>query len=248
MKRFFSLFGILAALLLVVGTAHASGVTAPHVGTLDPVLLLPFMLAGSINDTLPSGTGNPGVTWDNIRVAVNRIIADAMYAVLNRPAWQVAAAAVAPPVCATGTTTSKVKTTATTQCFIDGVPLSLTATDDLWDLTPDALNTLAIGYCRRYRLLWDGASGTTTVSVQPSDDRSIATYGTAALALAACRWPGLPAKSAAPHSQVIVGVMNITNTTGVFTPGTTLAGGAGVTFAYRDGPDANCFQSTPVTP
>jgi hypothetical protein len=235
-------------MLLVVTVAQASGVSTPQSDTLSPLMLVPF-IAGSILDTTPAGSGaNP--PWDVIRAELNKVIADFAYAALNKPRWQVAAAAVAPPVCATGGTTSKVKTTATTQCEIDGVLISLTGTDDLWVLTADAANTLAIGYCRRYQLLWDGASGTTTVSVKASNDKSIAAsaLGTAASALAACRWPGLPAKSAAGNSQVIVGVLSIANVTNVFIPGTTLLGAAGVTATYRDGPDAACFEATPVTP
>lgn len=249
MKRFLSIFAIVAAVAFIATTVQAMGAPAPHTpGGFNPLLLAPLMMVGSVLDTTSIGAGGPNPAWDNIRAQVNNIIKDAMYAVLNRPAWQVAAAAVAPPVCATGTTTSKVKTTATTQCVIDGVLISLTATDDLWSLVADAANTLAIGYCRRYQLLWDGASGTTTVSVAASNDKSIAALGSAALALAACRWPGLPAKSAAGNSQVIVGVLSIANVTNIFTPGTTLLGAAGVTATYRDGPDAACFIATPITP
>lgn len=196
----------------------------------------------SINDTI-ADDANSFPARGGVRNQVNNAGRDAIYGLLHRPAWQVAAAAVAPPVCATGTTTSTAKTTATTQLFVNGVPLSLTATDNLWALTADAANTLAIGSCRRYQLCWDGTSATTVVSVRPSNDQVIATsaLGTAASALAACRWPSLP-----PAGTVIVGVMSIANVTNVFTPATTLLGAAGVTTTYRDGPDANCFQFTPV--
>lgn len=194
----------------------------------------------SVNDTVAQDKNSNSVISDTVRAQLNNNIRDAAYAALNRPAWQVAAAAVAPPVCNIATTASKVKTTATTELYVSGVPLSLTATDDLWTLTG---GDLAAGYCRRYQLCWDGTSATTVVSVRQSDDRSIATYGTAAAALAACRWPSLP-----PQGTVIVGVLSIENVTNAFVPGTTLLSAAGVTDTYRDGPDANCFMATPVTP
>lgn len=196
----------------------------------------------SVNDSVAQDPNAPFVK-DTTRQQYDLLVKDLMKATLDRPAWQVAAAAVAPPVCATATVTSKVKTTATTQLYVNGVPLSLTATDNLWVLTGDAANTLAIGSCRRYQLLWDGTSATTVVSVAPSNDKVVASYLTSALALAACRWPSSPA-----IGTVIVGVLSIVNATNVFTPGTTLLGAAGVTATYIDGPDANCFQASLVTP
>ncbi len=242
MKRFLPY--LLCALVLVAASAvaHASGTLPAHDRMLDFMPGLPLVFGmGSVND-LVSSDKNTNFSTDTVRAELSKIIRDFGYGVLNRPAWQVAAAAVAPPVCATGTTTSKVKTTATTQLYIDGVPLSLTATDDLWSLVADAANTLAIGSVRRYQLLWTGASATTVVSVAPSNDKVIASYADAATALAACRWPSLPT------GKVIVGVLSIVNVTNVFTPGTTLLGAAGVTATYRDGPDGNCFQASPVSP
>lgn len=192
----------------------------------------------SINDTVAQDNNLPFVT-DTVRQELNKIVDDAIYGLLNRPAYQVAALAVAPPVCATGTTTSKVKTTATSQFFVNGVPKSLTATDDLWTLTGA---NLAIGSVRRYQLLWDGTTATTVVSVAASGDEVIADYADATEALAACRWPALP-----PNGTVIVGVLSIANVTNAFVPGTTLLGAAGVTATYRDGPDANCFLASVVT-
>ena len=174
---------------------------------------------------------------------LNKVVQDLSYFVFNRPAWQVAAAAVAPPVCATGTTTSKVKTTATTQLFLNGVPKSLTATDDLWALTSDAANTLAAGSVRRYLLLWDGASATTTVSVQPSNDQVIASYASSTVALAACRWSSLP-----PTGTAIVGILSIVNRTNAFIPATRLLGAAGVTATYVDGPDQGVPLASLLTP
>lgn len=183
---------------------------------------------------------------DTVRVNTNKVATDQQYAALNRPAWQVAAAAVAPPVCATGTTTSKVKTTATTQMMLGGTPKSLTATDDLWTLSG---TTLAAAQVCRFQLCWDGTSATTVVSVRQSTIRTIGetfegvVLSTAALALAACRWPTTP-----PNGTGIVGVLDITNVTNPFVPGTTLLGAAGVTAAYRDGPDINCFTAEIITP
>jgi len=205
----------------------------------------------SVNDSVSANLGSPNPSYDNLRVAYDQLLKDFAYGILNRPAWQVAAAAVAPPVCATATVTSQVKTTATTQLYIDGVPLSLTATDNLWTnaifLAANAVS-LAAGSVRRYMLLWDGATATTVVSMFSSNDQVIANFASATLALAACRWPGPIPKNASGGSNVVVGVLSIANTTNPFIPGTTLLGAAGVTATYRDGPDANCFIASLLTP
>src|SRR5689334_5467068 len=136
----------------------------------------------SVNDSVSANLGSPNPSYDNLRVAYDQLLKDFAYGILNRPAWQVAAAAVAPPVCATATVTSQVKTTATTQLYIDGVPLSLTATDNLWTnaifLAANATN-LAAGSVRRYMLLWDGTSATTVVSMYSSNDQVIANFSSA---------------------------------------------------------------------
>jgi hypothetical protein len=243
MKRILTLCLAAVALVALAGVAHASGAPAPVTGTLDLLPVLPVLFGmGSINDLIPQDK-NTNFTNDTVRAELNKAMKDAVYGYLHRPAWQVAAAAVAPPVCDIATTASKVKTTATSQLFVNGVPLSLTATDDLWSLVADAANVLAVGSVRRYQLCWDGTSATTVVSVRPSNDKVIASYADAATALAACRWPALP-----PAGTVIVGVLSIVNVTNVFVPGTTLLSAAGVTDTYRDGPDANCFLASPVSP
>jgi hypothetical protein len=183
-------------------------------------------------DSLPSR--------DSVRQEHNKLVADLYYFLLNRPAWQVAAAAVAPPVVARATTASQVKTTATTQLIVNGVPKSLTATDNLWTLTG---GNLAAGSVRRYLLLWDGTSGTTVVSVsQCITDQVVANFASTAAALAACRF-NLP-----PAGTVIVGILSIANTTNPFIPGTTLLSAAGVTDTYVDGIDDSVFQSSQVNP
>jgi hypothetical protein len=204
----------------------------------------------SVNDTVAQDKSGP-FALDSTRQQLDNAIRDLAYGYLNRPAWQVAAAAVAPPVCATATVTSQVKTTATTQMYIDGVPLSLTATDNLWTnaifLAANAVS-LAAGSVRRYMLLWDGSSATTVVSMYSSNDQVIANFTTSALALAACRWPGPIPKNATGGSNVVVGVLSIVNVTNPFVPGTTLLGAAGVTATYRDGPDANCLSASLLSP
>lgn len=194
----------------------------------------------SLQDTVAQDKTSNAVLSDTIRLELNKAINDLNRAALTRPAWQVAAAAVAPPVCNIATTASKVKTTATTEMMVDGVLKSLTATDDLWTLTGD---DLAIGAVRRYQLCWDGTSATTVVSVRPSNDELIADHADSTAALAACRWPGPP-----PIGTAIVGVLSIVNVTNAFVPGTTLLSAAGVTDTYRDGPDAACFMASIVTP
>ena len=193
----------------------------------------------SVNDTIDQNlNASPLPVQDTVRVQYNNVAKDAIHGAMNRPAWQVAAAAVAPPVCNIGTTASKVKTTATTQLFVGGVVLSLTGTDDLWTLTGA---NLAAGSVRRYQLCWDGASATTVATVRQSDDQVIADFGSAAEALAACRWTTTP-----PLGTSIVGVLSIVNLTNAFIPGTTLLSAAGVTDTYIDGPDANCYSASIV--
>lgn len=183
---------------------------------------------------------NSNSAKDTVRDAANRVARDQQYFFFNRPAWQVAAAAVAPPVVARATTASKVKTTATTQMFLNGVPLSLTATDNLWTLTGA---NLAAGSVRSYLLLWDGTSATTVVSVLQSNDLLIASYANATAAIAALRWTAMP-----PNGTGIVGILNLANTTNAFIPGTTLLSAAGVTDTYVDGPDIRCPVAYIVTP
>ena len=195
----------------------------------------------STNDKIAQDK-NSFYAYDTTRANYDLLAADAIKASLDRPAWQVAAAAVAPPVCATATITSQVKTTATTQMMLNGIPLSLTATDPLWTLTG---GNLAAGSVRKYQLLWDGTTATTVMTVLASNDQVIATspLGTSASALTLCRFPSLP-----PIGTGCVGILSIVNTTNAFVPGTTLLGATGVTATYRDGPDANCYLASIVTP
>ncbi len=191
----------------------------------------------SVNTTLPQDlNASPLPAQDTVRVEYNKLASFVAWLLMNRPAWQVSTAAVAPPVCATATTKSKVKTTATTQLFVNGIVKSLTATDDFWTLTGD---NLAAGSVRRYALLWDGASATTTMTVLASDDQVIADYSSSALALAGCRWT-VPI----PIGKVCVGILSIVNTTNAFVPGTTLLDATGVTATYRDGPDENVMLAS----
>lgn len=184
---------------------------------------------------------NSNFVKDSVRAMLNSVIKDFNYLSYNRPAWQVAAAAVAPPVCARATTASQVKTTATTQLFLNGIPKSLTATDNLWTLTG---GNLAAGAVRAYLLLWDGTTATTVVSVQQcAADLLIANFASAAVALAALRWTALP-----PTGTGIVGIINIANTTNPFIPGTTLLSAAGVTDTYVDGPDQRVPIASLLTP
>lgn len=233
---------IALAVVAILGYVSHAPLFAQHIMNVLP--LAPVML--SINDKFSQTTSqNPSPALDLVRVNNNLSIGDMIYAILNRPAWQVAAAAVAPPVCATATVTSQVKTTNTTQLFVNGVVLSLSATDPLWTnaiiLAANAAN-LAAGSVRRYLLLWDGTSATTVMSCLSSNDVAIGT-GTSAAALLACRFPSNP-----PLTKAIVGILNIVNLTNPFIPGTTLLGAAGVTATYVDGPDANCFQASITTP
>ncbi len=176
--------------------------------------------------------------YTTVLVQYNKLCAFVQWLLLNRPAWNVSTAAVAPPVCATATTTSKVKTTNTTQMFINGVVLSLTGTDNLWTLTG---GNLAAGFVRRYLLLWDGTSATTVVTVQQCT-ADVAIGSSSATALAACRFLEPPA------AVGIVGILSIVNTTNPFVPGTTLLGATGVTATYVDGADLSVMPASLVIP
>lgn len=246
-RKYLTIALLTCVCLLAVGIAHASGIAPAQVGAIDTFDLLPLapMLIGSINDTVAQNRDSNFVS-DTVRAQLNAIIRDAMYAVFHRPAWQVAANAVAPPVLAIATETKTVKSTATTELVVNGVLKSLSATDPLMvlaNVATDDPNTLAAGYVRRWQICWDGTNATTVISIRPSNDKAIADYASAAEALDACRWSSLPATG-----TVIVGLVDITNVTNPFIPGTTALSAAGVTDAYHDGPDANCFIATPVTP
>ena len=191
---------------------------------------------------------NPGPVMDLGRVNLNALARDFAYNKVNRPAWQVAAAAVAPPLLATATVTTQVKSTNTTQMMLNGVLTSLTATDPLLLAANFALGDsvgIAAGYVRRYQICWDGTNATTVITARPSDTHSIAgsPLGTAASALNQCRWSSLP-----PTGTAIVGILSVANTTNPFVPGTTLLGAAGVTATYVDGPDQYCDQLALTAP
>ncbi|MGH7633402.1 MAG: hypothetical protein ACRENC_06710 [Gemmatimonadaceae bacterium] len=199
----------------------------------------------SVNDSVPQDKNTLFVT-DTVRANLSLDIKDQTYFGRNRC---VAATIATLPACATATVTTQVKTTNTAifELGLSIVPyVSLTATDPLWTVVQIQAgdpNVLAIGSCRRWQLCWDGTSATTVATVRPSNDQVVANFASSAVALAACRWPSLP-----PQGTVIVGVASIVNLTNVFTPGTTLLGAAGVTTTYRDGPDLNCYEATPVAP
>ncbi len=244
MKRLLPYLISAVAVLVCVVLAHATGTLPPHANLYDLLPLVPLGM-GSINDSIVQDHNTPFMT-DTTRAEYNKLLASFAYALVHRPAWQVAAAAVAPPVLATATVTTQVKSTATTQLMVNGVLTSLTATDPLLlvaQIQAGDPNTLAIGSVRRWQVCWDATNATTVITCRPSNDKVIASYASAAAALNACRWTSLP-----PAGTVIVGIVDITNVTNVFTPGTTLLGAAGVTAAYHDGPDVNCFLGSLVTP
>lgn len=200
----------------------------------------------SVNDTIQNNPNAQLGPIGTLIAQIDALVREHAYFRLHKPAWQVSTAAVAPPVLNTATVTTQVKSTATTQLMVNGVLTSLTATDPLLlaaDFAAGDPNTLAIGSVRREQICWDATNATTKITARPSNDQVIANFASAAAALNACRWPSLP-----PAGTVIVGILDITNTTNVFTPGTTLLGAAGVTAAYHDGPDANCGLASIITP
>lgn len=180
----------------------------------------------SMNDVVRDNDGYAvrGVT----ELQFNRLLRDAMHMITHRPNWAATAAAFAPPVVARGTTASKVKTTANTSYYTNGIARTLNATDDLWTLTG---NTIAAGYVCKWQLCHDG----TTATVRQSIAVKIADFASSTLALAACRWASTP-----PVGTAILGQLNLVNLTNDFIPGTTLLSAAGVTDTYRDGYDVDC--------
>lgn len=242
-RNLWKLIGLAGVVAMVVACGHffpASHVTYAIVGLGG---LGAFM--GSVNDSISGTAQGTNPAYDIVRQQHNLLLADVAYLRFNRPAWQVAAAAVAPPVLATATDPKTVKSTATTQMYLAGIPLSLSATDPLMltaSIAAQDPNALAVGSVRRWQICWDGTSATTVITIRPSNDQVIGA-GTAAQALAKCRWPSLP-----PNGTGIVGLVDITNVTNPFIPGTTSLAAAGVTAACHDGDDVNCLLASKVTP
>lgn len=124
-----------------------------------------------------------------------------------------------------GTTTSKVRSTATILYTINGEFKSKASTDDLWTLTGAVIPA---GQKRTYLLLLDTA-GTATVAA--SDTVLVA--GTVTL-------PAWPA------GKAVVGSVTVSNGSGGnFTPGTTALNAASITTTYYDGVPAAMLPAAP---
>lgn len=127
---------------------------------------------------------------------------------------------------ATGTTTSKVKTTNQTDFFVNGSVFRKAAADDFWTLTGAVQ---PISSWRKYLLCVDNAGAASVV--QSSADSLVSA--------AAVPLPALPA------NKSVFGVLTVaTNGATTFTPGTTLLGAAGITATYVDGLDPLYYSST----
>jgi hypothetical protein len=152
---------------------------------------------------------------DTVRQEHNKLLTAFYYFMLNGLMSTTIATL---PAVATGTTTSKIKTTNASVAKNNGVANAVAATDDAWTLTG---GVLAVSSFRRYLLL---VSATDVFTVQASTDAATA---------AACVFNNLPATGLA-----ILGIVTIaTNGSTTFTPGTTLLGAAGITTTYIDGID-----------
>lgn len=161
---------------------------------------------------------------DTVRQQYNLLQLESIYHRLNGLASTTIATL---PVCARGTTASKVKTTADTVLRNAGALNAFAATDDAWTLTG---GVLAVSSFRRYLLLADAADAR---SVQASTDAATA---------AACVWGAPPANGLA-----IVGILTVaTDATHTFTPATTLLSAAGITDTYIDGTDIGVYLSQQV--
>jgi hypothetical protein len=154
---------------------------------------------------------------DYVRQCVNKLVAW-FDAVENSVAGKASVA--------TGTTTSKVKTTNQTDFFVNGSVFRKAATDDFWTLTGAVL---AISSWRKYLLCVDNTGAASVV--QSTTDSTVSA--------AAVQLPALPA------NKCVFGVLTVaTNGATTFTPGTTLLGAAGITATYVDGLDPLYLSSS----
>lgn len=151
-----------------------------------------------------------------------------MLASLNRLVDRIANAALNSAAIAIGTTTTKVKTTATLVFRSAGIFKSLAATDDFWTLSG---TTIADGYKNKYLLLVSGAGA---ASVQE---------GVQALTAAAVEFTD--AQLANIVGKTVVGVLTVATAGATFVPGTTALSAGTVTDTYEDGFPLPAVMITP---
>lgn len=141
------------------------------------------------------------------------------------------------PIVATGTTTSKVKTTAAADFVVGGTIFNKAATDDFWTLSGAVV---AISSWQKYILcVDDGGVATALEATQSNVSAAAVTFGNiAAAAKAFPQNPWAPLITILSASRCVFGVLTVaTNASTTFTPGTTLLGAAGITATYINGLD-----------
>lgn len=136
---------------------------------------------------------------------------------------------------ATATNTTGVKTTATTQYFVNGTLYTKAATDPLYTLGSATSNTaVAAASWQKYLLLLN-SSGTATVQEASQSLVSAAAVSYKNLS-AVSKWA--PLMSLLSAGTTIAGVLTIaTDATHTFTPGTTALTATGITATFQDGLD-----------
>lgn len=205
------------------GVSEVKAADSPFLNKLAPLMILPFLFAGSVKTVIADKDGYPALATSD-RGNLNQLIRDFYHWTQNRI---IAATAATYPLCATGTTASKVKTTNATVVLNNGVVNAVAATDDAWTLTGA---NLATGKTRKYLLCVSAADAFTVIA---SDDQATA---------ADCRFGQRPADGIA-----VLGILQVTNNSGAdFVPGTTLL--SAVTPTYLDGSTDLAFLSSVVLP
>ncbi len=117
-----------------------------------------------------------------------------------------------------GTTTTKVRTNATFNYFIDGVVKTKASTDDFWTLSG---TTIAAGFAQKYLLLIDAAGAASIQECLPGTTLALVGYPTL------------------PDSKCVVGTVNVVVNSSTFVPGTTALNAGTITVTYTNGFDIN---------
>lgn len=161
---------------------------------------------------------------DAVRQQFNALVNDVRYW-LQHQVFTSAALAIA-------TVTSQVKSVATAVYSTATGIFSLAATDNFWTLGSATSNTnVAIGNAQKYLLCVNAAGAASVIE------------GVQAATLALVTFNRQPASGV-----TVIGILQITNATNVFIPGTTLLGAAGVVATFQNGSNTDVLQSTRVRP
>lgn len=140
----------------------------------------------------------------------------------------------ATPTITIGTTTTKVRTTATCTFTLGGAfQTAVSSTDDLWTLSG---TLVAAGSYQKYLLMWD-STGASAPTIQEGVQSTVGASSVGWTNVAAGSWG--PIITLLNAGKVIVGyILVATDSTHTFTPGTTALGAAGITTTYFQGIDS----------